>query len=56
MDMINQLIMNVNSSMVLILTIVTREMANEKLGVVTEPSPEILQWRRFTFVQLGLKF
>jgi len=31
-------------------------MANEKLGVPTEPSPESLQKRSFTFVQWSLKF
>jgi len=31
-------------------------MANEKLGVATEPSPENLQLRGFTFVQWGLTF
>jgi len=35
-------IMNGNSWMVLKSTIVTKEMANEKLGVATEPSPENL--------------
>jgi len=38
------------------LTIVTKEMATEKLGAPTEPSPESLQWRGFTFVQWGLTF
>jgi len=31
-------------------------MANENLGVATEPSPESLQLRGFTFVQWGLTF
>jgi len=31
-------------------------MANEKLGVPTEPSPESLQKRSFTFVQWSLTF
>jgi len=34
--------MNVNSWMVLKSTIVNKEMADEKLGVATEPSPENL--------------
>jgi len=34
--------MNVNSWIVKNLTIVTKERANEKLGVATEPSPESL--------------
>jgi len=42
--------------MVLNSTIITKEMANQKLGVPTEPSPESLQRRRFTFVQWDLKF
>jgi len=35
--------MNVNSWMVQNLTTATKEMANEKLGVPTEPPPESLQ-------------
>jgi len=31
-------------------------MANEKLGVATEPSPESLPWGGFRFVQWGLTF
>jgi len=38
------------------LTIVTKEKANEKLGVPTEPPPESLQQRGFTFVQWGFTF
>ena len=60
-------IMNVNPWMVVNLTIVAKEMANEKLGVTTEPSPESLWglyicavgWlyiEGFAFVQCGLTF
>jgi len=41
--------------MVLSLTIVTKEMANEKLGVATEPSPESLLGGLY-IVQWGLIF
>jgi len=46
--------MNVNSWVDGVKIIVTKEMANEKLGVSTKLSPGSLQLRGFTFVQWGL--
>jgi len=50
--------MNVNSwnAWRLNLTTVTKAMANEKLGVATEPSPECLLLGGFTLAQWGLTF
>ena len=49
-------IINVNSWMVLKSNHCYQKMANEKLDVATEPSPQNLLYGDFAFVQWGLTF